>query len=450
MPTSPGHILVVYALLQYPLRRSLTDHLYALRRHSRFRTSYINLAVCEVPRWMRRARFDAIIFHTSFLSSRWDPETFARVRRRARALLELDAPRIAMPQDEFIHTDALTDFLREAEASHVFSVAPESEWPKIYRGLDPGAVHMHRVLTGYLERETLARIDRALEPPPPRETVVGYRAWEAAIWLGRFGRLKVDIARAFADSAANRGVPVDISTRQEDTIFGEAWYRFLASCRYTIGVEGGASVLDRDGSIRQATERFLATNPDASFAEVERACFPGEDGKLALRAVSPRHLEACATRTCQILVEGDYQGVLRPGEHYLPVSEDLSDVDQVMEAVVQDRYRAELVRMAWADVVGSGRYTYEAFVREIESQAIEPTLSGRPQPAPSAAIHSIEAAALDRASWWLVRRRLGLTPIGRMRAWALRTWPDQLVRAVRGVKDWGRRSCGAASNRGGS
>ena len=32
------------------------------------------------------------------------------------------------------------------------------------------------------------------------------------------------------------------------------------------------------------------------------------DGKLQLHAISPRHIEACATRTCQVLVEGDLMG----------------------------------------------------------------------------------------------------------------------------------------------
>ena len=56
-----------------------------------------------------------------------------------------------------------------------------------------------------------------------------------------------------------------------------------------------------------------------------------EDGRLQLFAISPRHLEACATRTCQVLVEGEYSGVLRPGEHYIPVRKDLSNLDDVLE-----------------------------------------------------------------------------------------------------------------------
>jgi hypothetical protein len=426
---------VAYALLQHPIRASLADHLYAFRRHSRLRTTYLNLAVRDVPRWMGRARFDAVVFHTSFLSNRWDPDTFARVRERARPLLEIDAPRIAMPQDEFIHTDSLTDFLREADVSDVFSVAPRSEWPKIYRGLDLSHVRMHRVLTGYLEGDTLQRIDRALSVPPRRDTAIGYRAWEAAMWLGRVGRLKVDIARSFSESAARRGVPVDISTRQGDTIFGDDWYRFLGGCRYTIGVEGGASILDRDGSIRSRTEAYLTANPGASFDKVEQACFPGEDGKLDLRAISPRHLEACATRTCQVLVEGEYNGILRPHEHYLPVRSDLADVDEAMEVVVRDEDRNEMVERAWQEIVGSGRYTYKALVQEVERKAIEPGLAGRRRPGASAAILAAGSAPRDRASWRLVQRRVrGLTFTQSVRRWAVRILPDPIVRAVRGVK----------------
>ena len=50
------------------------------------------------------------------------------------------------------------------------------------------------------------------------------------------------------------------------TFYGDDWYRFLARCRYTIGMEGGSSILDRDGSVRACVEARLAEQPDATFA----------------------------------------------------------------------------------------------------------------------------------------------------------------------------------------
>lgn len=426
-------LLVVYALAQHPLRSSVADHLYSFRRHSRLPVTYFNAAVREAPRWMRGRRFDAILFHTSFLSARWDPETFGHVRRSAQPLLDIDAPRLAMPQDEFIHTDALADFVREASVSHIYSVADSSQWPLIYSGVDLSGVEMHRVLTGYLEAETLARIERALDPARPRSITIGYRAWEAAMWLGRHGRLKADIAEAVRAAAAERAITVDISTSEQDTILGDDWHRFLAGCAYTIGVEGGATVLDRDGSIRDRTEAFLRRNPAAAFETVEAACFPGEDGRdgFRLTAISPRHLEACATRTCQILVEGDYNGILEPDVHYLPLRPDLSNLDEVLDEVSADDRRAEIVERAWRDVAASGRYTYAHMVREVELTGIDPAPVERRRRHLRGRAGAAVAAGHERRSWRLVRRRVR-GPLDRRFAESL--LPGPLVERLAAVK----------------
>jgi hypothetical protein len=194
----------------------------------------------------------------------------------------------------------------------------------------------------------------------------------------------------------SRDLSVDISTQATDTLLGDDWFRFLARCRYQVGVEGGASVLDADGSIRERTEAFMAHHPDASFEQVEAACFPGRDGEIALSAISPRHLEACATRTCQILLEGGYNGVLTPGVHYIELKRDFSNLDQVLDAVQSDELRAGIVENAYQDVVASGRYTYRGFVEEVERVALR-TLSPRTTPEDESVWRITRQ--LDRLSW---------------------------------------------------
>ena len=92
----------------------------------------------------------------------------------------------------------------------------------------------------------------------------------------------------------------------------------------------------------------MAEHPDAGYDEIEAACFPGRDGELALFAISPRHLEACATRTGQILVEGAYSGMLEPGQHYLPVRADLSTSGDVLDEARDEARRRELTEAAYA------------------------------------------------------------------------------------------------------
>jgi hypothetical protein len=221
-------------------------------------------------------------------------------------------------------------------------------------------------------------------------------------YLGRHAMLKAELADAVGARAGAHGLRVDLSTRAEDTFYGDDWYRFLASCRYTIGVEGGASVLDRDGSVQACVE---AQPEGRTFDELEAACFPGRDGELALFAISPRHLEACATRTVQILVEGAYSGVLEPGAHYLELRRDLSNLDALL-ATVAAGDAADVAERAYADIVASGRYTYRRFVEDVER--VLPAAGKVRRPVLSQAVDAGSRALIPLATRVLMpaRRRL--------------------------------------------
>jgi hypothetical protein len=417
---SKGSVLVAYALLQWPWRRSVVDHLFSFRRYGGRSYEYVNLAVPGLARAFARRRYDAVIWHTSVLAwLRWAPESQqSGVRKRAQAVRGLAPFHVALPQDEFLNSDPVNAFLADIGVQHVFSVAPPSEWPLIYDGLDRDRVGLSQVLTGYLDEETVGRVGGILAEGRERTIDIGYRTMPSKPWLGRHATLKAELADAVRERAVARGLRVDISTRVEDTFYGDDWYRFLASCRYTIGMEGGASVLDRDGSVRDCTERRLAADPGATFEQLEAACFPGRDGELSLFALSPRHLEACATRTAQILVDGEYGGVLRPAEHFVALRDDLSNLDAVLDLVADDRgAEDEIARRAYADVVASGRWTYRRLVEDVERELPGAPAARRPT------ARSVSAHGLDTASRPLVplatrvvmpaRRRL----LGYLRAW---------------------------------
>ncbi len=365
-------ILVAYYYRRpFPPRASVRDHLNSFKKYAGHTCFYYNLGILAPPSWLGRIDFDLIIFHTTFLCCRWNPARFGRLLRQAEALKRHPALKIALPQDEFVYSEQLCDFIREFDIRQVYSTAPPSEWSRIYNRVDRDRVRFFPVLTGYLEDATLARIERlATTEGRQRQIDIGYRATEARPWLGRHSLLKSTIARVFQQRAPAARLTTDISTRPADTLLGDDWYRFLLRCKYTIGVEGGASLLDSDGSVRQRTEKYVAEHPEARFDEIEAACFAGLDGNLDLKAISPRHLEACATRTCQILIEGEYNGVLEAGRHYIPLKPDFSNLDDVLETVRRDDRRRAIVQRAYEDVVASGQYSYRRFVEEVLQHAL--------------------------------------------------------------------------------
>jgi Glycosyl transferases group 1 len=420
-------VLIVYSAVQWPLVGSLRDALYSFERHSRARCWYLNLAVRRVPRWLRLVPFDAVVFQTTLLWDRVNPPLLERHLDKLRRLRGVGRHRVALPQDEYLHTRGLVRLINELEIDHVFSVGPEAEWDKLYEGLDRHRVGMSRVLTGYLADETVSRIEAIVRAQGERNIAIGYRAARLPPSLGRHGWLKTEIANRVSRAGAARGLALDVATGPSATIRGDDWYRFLANCRYTIGVEGGASLHDPDGAIQDATNRYLRTHRGASFEEVEANCFPGRDGAIEYVAISPRHLEACATRTAQVLIEGGYNGILRPGEHYIELRRDFSNLERVLDLIENDEERARLTEAAYRDVVASGAYTYERLVREVEAVA----LADAPSRADSHALDLLArwAQTVDRLSWIKVAAWVRIA--GGLRAFALRTFPEPALAFIR-------------------
>jgi len=358
------NILIVHCYHgEYPIRTTSRDWLLSFERYSGHRCFYLNLAFSGIPWYVSKIKWDLIIFPHLFTSERWGRINFRSLIKKAQPLKKIDAVKILFNQDEFFYTNVLSDFINEFDIGFVFTCARESEWRKIYPTVDFKKVRFQTILTGYLEEDTIEKIRVLSGSVPDRIYDVGYRASRALPSWGRHGALKTLVAEKFQNAITPEDqLKINISLRREDTFLGDDWYKFLLQCKYTLGVEGGSSILDADGTLMKKTEEYSKNYPEATFEEIESACFPGADGALNLFALSPRHLEACATKTCQILIEGQYNGILIPGIHYIELKKDFSNLDTVIRLIKEDKNRQEIIDRAFRDIVESGKYTYRSFV----------------------------------------------------------------------------------------
>ena len=384
------------------MRASQRDHLWSFREYATgCRCYYVNVAFMAAPKWLGRIAFDLIVFDWLFLAQRPSREWFRRRIELLSFLRDSTAVKVALPQDEFASMDLLCDLIRELRVGYVFSVAPESEWPKLYRTVDFSQVRFLRALTGYLDGALVARVAELAQHSPSRTVDIGYRTVSTAVW-GRFNLLKRDLAERFEELAPEFSLVTDIKVGAEHFFQGDEWIRFLLNCKYTLGAEGGSGLLDWDGSLSAKIGKYLQYHPDASFDELERNCLPpGADGEINVVAISPRHLEACLTRTCQILIEGDYNGILQPGVHYIELKRDFSNLAQVLETVKRDDCRVPIIERAYQDVVASNKFTYRSYVEFI----LRSTLGNRtdrplkPDQVASEAVLYRLAGWLDRLNW---------------------------------------------------
>jgi len=355
-----------------PLRATNEAHLKCWGRYSKHRVVYINVGFGVPWNLLRHLPIDVAIFDTIFLSMHWSPEYFLKHAEPCLPLKDVRCIKIAVPQDEFINIDYVVEFLNTIGVTHILTCSDRNDWPVIYQNLDRNKVCLHTVLTGYVDETQLKRWNHL--PPSRRETDIGYRAWDNPYWLGQHGRRKVEIGRAVGSAARSRGFRVDVTYPPTVSFLqGAKWLRFLAGCRAVLGVEGGASVLDKDGSIKQRVEGYLAEHPNASFEETRDQCFPDEDHAINLACLSPRHFEACITRTCQILLEGSYNGVFQPWRHYIPLKNDYSNLDEVFKALADDSLVDRITEQAYEDIISSGKWSYRKFVKDVEETIIDPT-----------------------------------------------------------------------------
>ncbi|MBS4167836.1 hypothetical protein [Parachlamydia sp. AcF125] len=361
------NILVIYDYYApQKLRQTFSDFLGCFGKYAKQHVYYCNYAY-GIPAYYSQIEFDLIIFlHFFSIHFRMNGLSYEDYISRLSLIKKSKAIKVIFSQDEFFAMDRINRFIQEFQIEGVFSVAEESEWPTIYYGIDRSKVRFYKNLTGYLENDICAVMSSLRKIVPHKDIDIGYRATRVPAWLGRQGKLKVDIAPIVREAAIAKGLTVDIATvtKAEDFFLGYDWYKFMLRCKAFIGVEGGSSIFDKDGSLRSKVDQYVKANPHKSFEEIEAACFPGMEGNLALAALSPRHLEACVAKCCQILVEGSYGGILKPGIHYLELKKDFSNLDEVLELVQKEDVREELTERAFQDVVESGLYTYKSFVEK--------------------------------------------------------------------------------------
>jgi hypothetical protein len=211
----------------------------------------------------------------------------------------------------------------------------------------------------------LPKLAACSKPFESRTKVIGQRISLYPPRGGRHSRIKGQVAELLKRAAQQRGIVADISTDPNDFIYGDDWYRFLGDCRFVVGAEGGMSLFDPEGDIYDRIEAFTKERPNASFEEIEATCFPGQDGQQIFSGFNPRTLEAAACGCCQILVEAEWLGLLKPFEHYIPIRPDGSNLDEVFDAMANEPAVNNMIRTTHEVLVENPQLRYSHFVRQM-------------------------------------------------------------------------------------
>lgn len=353
------NVLVLYDSY-YRYVGTIRDYLQAFLYYSRHRFWFVN-ATNSAKSLFDLSKFDAVFIHYSvrLCLKQHIAKDFSD------AVQSFGGLKILCIQDEYDHVEMTRSWIKRLGIHVVFTCVPTREGISIvYPSEQFPHTRFVSVLTGYVA-ESAMEIPFG-RPLAERKIAIGYRGRALPFYYGDLGHEKLMIGQRAKQLCEASGVVCDIEWTEDKRIYGRDWYRWLGSCRATLGSESGANVFDWDGTLRERVNRAVTANPNLTYQQARAEFLAPYEGQVQMGQVSPRIFEAIATRTALILFEGEFSGVVRPGEHYIPLKKDFSNFDDVLAKLADDQFIHELTTRAYRDVIGSGKYSYRTFVEMID------------------------------------------------------------------------------------
>ncbi len=303
-------------------------------------------------------RFDAVIVHYSVRLP------YDGVRHIAPALASFQGLKVLFIQDEYEHTLRAWHWIKTIGFDLVFTVVPEDHIQDVYPPAEFPGVTFVSNLTGYVP-DLVEHLDFP-GPPSRRSLTIGYRGRPLSLRYGALGIDKVAIGQMVKSYCDANGIPSDIAWDENDRIYGDQWYTFMASCRAMLGTESGSNVFDWDGDLDARIAACRLANPDWSDSQVYAEVVEPHERPGVMNQLSPKVFEAIAMRSVLVLFEGTYSGVIRPWEHFIPLAKDGSNLKDVFAHLADDAFVDAMSQRAFDDIIGSGAYSYTQFVKVVE------------------------------------------------------------------------------------
>ncbi len=235
-------------------------------------------------------------------------------------------------------------FIRSAEADYVCSQLPDD----VARWLYADCTRSRVIPLPHGLNPRLYTVD----PYASRDTDIGFVGDFYETLVGDMER--TNLVRFFQKHGQHLGLSCDIQTRR---LPRAEWAQFLKRCKGVLGAESGSYYLDKTGQVIDGVKRYVRKHPGVTF-ENGRKILTDQVATVSGKAISSRHFEPAGTKTCQILIEGVYNGILVADEHYISIKKDLSNVDDAICRFRDEEYRKRMVERTYEYVMDGHTYRH--------------------------------------------------------------------------------------------
>jgi len=344
---------------------TIIEHISSFSKYSKFKVWGINTER-GFPAGLKSLEFDIIVLHYSLLGPKYLLfGEFLEYLKNSRS-----SYKIAFFQDEHHYCQQRFAFLNDYNIDCVYTLLHPDNFKDVYEKYT-GVKRLIQTLTGYVDDNVIKNAKKYSKPDNMRDIDIGYRARKLDWYMGKGAQEKSEIGEKFIEHAGGTELKLDIATAEGDRLYGNKWYKFLGNQRACLGVEAGVSIYDIQDVVRPEWERLRAENPSMTFAEMSECLFNKWEGNIPYRTISPRVFEAAAFHICQILYEGEYQGILKPMVDYIPLKKDFSNFDEVIKLFHDTRFRKRITENCYQHLIASGEYTYRKFIDAFDEELVK-------------------------------------------------------------------------------
>ena len=192
-----------------------------------------------------------------------------------------------------------------------------------------------------------------------RSVDLGFRAADEPLYFGH--QRRVDLMNYFMSIKSEPSLKLDFSMNGKDRFTVSQYNHFLNTCRGQIGSPGGSDYYDIEDHARNLIIKAEHENPNLTVEEA-KALLDAHCERRVWANVSGRQSEAAGTKSVMLLYEGDYSGFFEPDVHYIPVSKNYDNTNEVLEKFRDDEYCKRITENAYD--VAMTKLTYTKLIDE--------------------------------------------------------------------------------------
>lgn len=353
---------------QHNTASTVYDHIGAIINYSNFDVDVMNPVKGPCLNKELVAGYDVIVIHYSVvivLDSYLHPQDRYIISNYKGA-------KVVFIQDEYRWVNHTLDCLNAMSIDLLFTCIPSDEISNVYLKEHVPKLKCVNTLTGYVPEYLYnSSNQQSLPDYHERELDVVYRGRKLSAAYGRLAQEKSKIVDKLKSHPIIENIKHDLSYHEKDRLYGDDWINFIKNSKATLGTESGASVFDFTGDILKRVQAHEQAFPETSFDDLENLYFKDLDGKIKVNQISPRIFEAIALKTLLILYEGDYSGIIKPWQHFVPLKKDLSNINEVINFLKSPEKWRSMTERAFADVIASEKFSFENFVQDMDSEILQ-------------------------------------------------------------------------------